>query len=443
MQIADESKVRLARALLALALLAVVADTVYRAGPRERTDLPVYLAGSREVLAGRDPLLVQSGRGWPYVYPPTAAVLLAPLTPLPLRVSAGLWCVVSIGVLGLGLSAWRGLLPLGAAASSGEGAGEGSPAPESVALAAGASAASESAAPADSGALPTDLPAQEPAPGGEVTGPRRGSCPWVWELALPCVLILLPALSGLLRGQVGPLLLGCGLLAWRDLRRGHDLRAGGLLALCAAIKLTPLFVIVGLAAARRWRAVAGAGLGLVLFLGVLPLPFLGPQRTAASLEHFGRHMILRPLSDPSDPDMTSLNTHVPRNQSLIALGVRRLSGIPKLLALGILALLVPLALCRAGWRFDLGAYALLWGLPLLIAPVAWHHHHVLAFFALALLGARRSRLLGVFALAALGHFALAPLRPYGALALGTLVVLGAAAWPARPSLVESEPTPAT
>ena len=410
--------------LATAAVGAIVADAVYRAGPRERTDLPVYLAGSREVLAGRDPLLVESSRGWPYVYPPTVAVLLAPLTPLPLRVGAGLWCLTGLLVLGAGLRAWGRLLPLG------------SPPEPKAASSAGRACPDDPASPdgAVSGSAPDPAPGNEPDPAGETIralAARLRANPWAWELGLPLVLVLLPALSALLRGQVGPLLLGCGLLAWADLRRGRDLRAGALLALCAAIKLTPLLVIAGLAAARRWRALAGATLGLVACLVLLPLPLLGPQKTVASLAHFGQHMILRPLSDPSDPDMTSLNTHVPRNQSLIALGVRRLEGAPRLLALGLLALSVPLTLLRAAWRLDLGAYALLWGLPLLIAPVAWHHHHVLAFFALALLSAQRSWVVAAFALTSLVHFVAPPLQPFGFLALGTLLALAAAADPRR------------
>jgi len=370
----------------ALVIGGVVADAVYRAGPKQRTDLPVYLAGSERVLAGADPLYARSSRGWPYVYPPTLAVLVAPLRPLPIRISAGLWCLFSLGVLAVGLRRW---------------------------------ARQELVAGAAEGGAESDQPRGPP-------DPSRVR----WELWLPLALIALPLLSGLLRGQVGAILLGLGLLAWCDLRAERDLRAGLLLALCAAIKLTPLLVIVGLCLARRWRALGGALVGLLLFLVVVPLPFLGVSGTAQALGNFGQRMILRPLRDPGGHNMTSNLTHVPQNQALTSLAGRHLEGAPKLAAFAVLGLLVLLALARAAYRLDLSSYGLLWGVPLLVAPVAWHHHHVVAFFSLALLAARRARrILALFALLAVLHFAVKGLRPYGLLAAGTLVALALSAFP--------------
>ncbi|MBL4849440.1 MAG: DUF2029 domain-containing protein [Planctomycetes bacterium] len=407
-------KRRAAIAALILALAAVVADTVYRAGPTQRTDLPVYLAGAERVMAGEDPLLATSSRDWPYVYPPTLAVLTAPLLSLPLRVSAGLWCLLSLGVMAGGVWVW--------------------------------SRQPEAALDSDGAEVAPSSPSDREAPQAQTGRPERLR----WEVWLPLLLVALPTLSALLRGQVGPILLGLGLLAWRDLHRGRDVRAGALLALCAAIKLTPLLVIAGLVLARRWRAVGGAALGLVFCLVILPLPFLGPGETASSLAHFGDHMIVRPLRDPGAMNMTSNLSHVPNNQALTSLAARHLEGAPLWLAFGALALLVVGALVRAGWRLDLTSYGLLWGVPLLVAPVAWHHHHVVAFFTLAALGARRARgVLALFAVLALLHFAVKDLRPYGLLAIGTLAVLGASVWlcdrgaPQAAPGPEPEPEPAT
>ncbi len=378
--------------MLALVIGVIVADTVYRAGPKQRTDLPVYLAGSARVLSGADPLYARSSRGWPYVYPPTLAVLIAPLRPLPIRLSAGLWCLLSLGVLALGLRRYRTQELVSGSAGVPKPPGEGS------------------------------LAAPDPPDPSRVR----------WELWLPLVLVTLPLLSGLLRGQVGAILLGLGLWAWCDLRAKRDLRAGVLLALCAAIKLTPLLVIVGLCCARRWRALGGALLGLLLFLVVLPLPFLGLRGTANTLGNFTERMILRPLQDPGGHNMTSNLTHVPQNQALTSLAGRHLEGAPKGVAFAFLGLLVLLALARTTYRLDLSSYGLLWGVPLLVAPVAWHHHHVVAFFSLALLAARRARVtLALFAVLALLHFAVKDLRPYGLLAAGTLIALVLSGLPLR------------
>ncbi|MGE0711848.1 MAG: glycosyltransferase 87 family protein [Planctomycetota bacterium] len=388
------SRPRLALGALALLLLLLGADTVYRAGPSERTDLPVYLAGARRVLAGEDPLLVESGRGWPYVYPPTLAVLLIPLTALPLRVAAGLWFLLSAAAAGLGWWAWL------AARRP-----EGSPAPPAA----------------------RDL--------------------WPW------LLVALPCTSALLRGQTGPLLLGLLLGAAACLLRKRDALAGALVALAAAIKLTPALVIVGLAAARRWRALAGAAAGLALWLALVPLPFLGARGTAAALEHFTRHMVLRPVRNPGEPDLTSRNVHVGNNQSLSSLAIRHLEGRARtltlsLLLLGAVGVALGLSLGGAGEVAPSeGAWALLVAAPLLVAPIAWHHHHVLLLPALAFLCARpersaRAALVG-FALLSLLHFAVPPLRPLGLLGLGTLwVFLCVAALSLRPGVDEGEPASA-
>ena len=139
--------------------------------------------------------------------------------------------------------------------------------------------------------------------------------------------------------------------------------------------------------------------------------------------------------------MTSNLHHVPQNQALTSLAGRHLEGAPKWIAFALLGVLVLAALARAAWRFDLSSYGLLWGVPLLVAPVAWHHHHVVACFALALLGALRARkTLALFAVLAVLHFAVKPLRPFGLLALGTLIALAVSAIP-TPAAEEEPPAP--
>ncbi len=386
----------LAVAVVTAAVLLV--SCVHRAGPSERTDLPVYLAAAHAVGAGEDPLGVTSRRGWPYVYPPTLAVGLLPLTPLPQRAAAAVWFLISLAAFVAGALATRRALG------------------------------------------------------------RQGPFAWRQD-GVPLLLVFFPTASALLRGQVGPLLLGLAGAAALCLVRRRDLTAGLLLALAAAIKLTPAWVLIGLRAAPRCRAgavsgpgaagrgggVAGGALGLVVFLVLVPLPFLGPSGTAQALEHFSRRMVLRPLLHPGDPDVTAKGVHVGNNQSLTSQVIRRLptghSGRAALLALIAAGGLASLVVCaRAGPPAGAGvtAVGLLLAAPLLVAPVAWHHHHVLLLPALWALLLARDRAdpalaraitatLALFAALSVLHFALKPARDWGLLGLATLVVYAVAA----------------
>jgi alpha-1,2-mannosyltransferase len=376
-------------ALTALALLLLGTNAVYRAGfgRKERTDLTVYLAASSRLLDGQDPVGVTNSRGWPYYYPPTLAVALVPLVPLPLPAAAAVWYAI------------------GAAA-----------------LVAGAVAARR----AVDEALPWDR----------------------WD-ALALALVTLPAASALLRGQMGPVLLGlCG-GALLLLARRRDVSAGALLGLAAALKLTPAALLLALALERRWRAVAASVASAVVCLVLLPAPFLGVAGAARSsagsvgvvLGLAGAPVDLEVPTTDGDP-VVRKNVHIPTNQSLASQVIRRLpegnlqSATVWLLIALALGASVPLAL--RGRVAATTALALLLAAPLLVAPVAWHHHHVVLLPALLLLagharqGDRAARgALAAFALLSLTHFAATPLREWGLLGWGTLavfVVVAARAW---------------
>lgn len=373
--------------LLVLLGAGVGADTIYRARPRaaggsERTDLPVYLAASRCVLDGRDPLGVESARGWPYWYPPTLAVLLIPLATLPPLWAAAAWYAGSALSLGAGALALRRTLGL------------------------------------------------------------RGA-PDRWEL-LAWLGVAIPTLSALLRGQVGPLLLGLVGIALRELQRGRQARAGVLIGLAAAIKLTPGVLLPGLVGARRWGAALACALSLVGWLVLLPAPFLGLRGAFDADLRYGRVMLLGTARDPQRvalPGRAPEPMHIATNQSLGSQVLRRTGPGPlraALLGLLGLALLPPLWLC---WRRGLepGTAGLLLGWTLIAAPVSWHHHHVLLTPALLALGLiaraavdgweRTAARVGLVACAGLGaaHFASGALRPFGLLGWGTLAALMALA----------------
>lgn len=363
-------------ALAVAAALVLGASTVYRAGlgPKERTDLPVYLAASARLLDGQDPLGATSSRGWPYYYPPTLAALPVPLVPLPPPAAAGVWFVVGVG-----------------------------------ALAAGAVAARRA---------------------------THGDRAWDRWDALALGMVALPAASALLRGQLGPVLLGlCGGGLWLVARR-RDAVAGGLLALAAALKVTPALLLVGLVVARRWRAALAALLGLVVWLVLLPASFLGPGG-ALRADAGAARVVLDLGAAPGRIDVSDdqrLDPHIATNQSLASQALRRLpprAALPVVWLLGLAALAASLPLCA---REPVTGLVLLLAAPLVAAPVAWHHHHVVllpAVLVLASLAREGDRLargaLAAFAALSLLHFAVAPLRPLGLLGWGTLAVFGAVA----------------
>ncbi|MBX3465334.1 MAG: DUF2029 domain-containing protein [Planctomycetes bacterium] len=371
--------------LVGAALLVLGVDAVYRAGlgPKERTDLPVYLAASRRLLDGRDPLGATSARGWPYYYPPTLAAALVPLTPLPLPLAAAAWFAVGAAALVLGAAAARRAID---------------------------------------------------------------DAPWDRWDALAAALIALPAASGLLRGQVGPLLLALCAGGALALARGREGLAGALLALATAIKVVPGALLLALPLARRWRATAAAAVGLIVCLLLVPAPFLGLGGAARACLGAGG-VVLGLTADPGRIDVPDgpRDPHIPTNQSLASQAIRRLppaGGAAAVAVLGLATLAPGLVLAARGRQTE--GLALLLAAPLLAAPVAWHHHHVVLLPALLLVardgraGDRWARgALAAFAALSLLHFAVTPLRPLGLLGWGTLAVVAAlvrGAWGTRVSL---------
>lgn len=385
---------RRSRTWLAAGLLGVLllgADAVYRAGPRHRSDLPVYLAGARAVLRGEDPVeVVSPERGWRYYYPPTLATLLVPMATWPLQVAAAAWFAASAAALAGGALAARRAL--------------------------------------------------------------EREAPWDRRDAAGLLLAALPAGSALLRGQLGPLLLGLAGGALLALARRREARAGALVGLAAAIKLVPGLLLAGLLLGRRWRAAAAALVVAAAATLLLPAPFLGLEGAARSTAHSLEILVVRTAEDPDHlrPGEVDLDPHIDRNQSLSSQVVRRtVAGPARTLLLGALGLVVlGAALAPALRRADPAgpeSLALWLAAPLLLAPVAWHHHHVLLAPVGLALGARGRRgergadlaLAAALVLSTL-HFAVDPLRGLGLLGWGTLVaVVGLAAVAVEPSVQET------
>jgi hypothetical protein len=113
-----------------------------------------------------------------------------------------------------------------------------------------------------------------------------------WAKALAVLLSLRPIIGDLTHGNVNLFILflvAAGLHAYSNRR---DARAGLLLALAIACKVTPALFLPYFAWKRSWRALAGCGAGLVLFLGLVPACFLGVRENNELLGSWLRHMVL-------------------------------------------------------------------------------------------------------------------------------------------------------
>jgi hypothetical protein len=384
------------RAIVIVAVVLVVAlgwNAAYRAGlgrdpaKRPRTDFLAYEAGADELASGRSPFGAKDSLGLAYVYPPAIAIVVLPLRPLG-RAAPIAWYALSVAVFAAGVASLRRAL-------------------------------------ARDGAL------SRPA----------------LELGVPLALVALPLASGLLRGQVGPVLAGLVALGAADVARGREVRGGAWLGAAAALKATPALAVVALALDRRWRALAGALAAAALLLGVGPALFLGPRGAVAANVDFVENMGLRYARDPGsagfgegarDYDVLEKGDSQSIPASLWRAGLGRSPAFgPVVLALTAAvaaASLVPSARRPRGPLAVVAALGVAAAAPLLVSPVAWHHHHVVLLTAVAAVASDAARgrrgvwpwLAGAFALVVL-HFAFEPLRPLGLLAPATAVVLVLAA----------------
>jgi len=325
---------------------------------RRMTDLPCYLRGAWAVRAGADIYQITDDNNWHYNYPPLLAILLVPLADppagadragtIPYPITVALWYVFSIGCIAL---------------------------------------ASHSLASA----------LERQAGGEETVQYGRGSRRW-WALRLIPVLACLPPLAhSLMRGQVNPLVLAllCGMIA--ALLRGRSMRAGLFLAGAACIKVYPLFLLVYPVWRRDGRFLAGAALGLVLGLGLVPAVVLGPSRTADCYAEYFRVTLMPGIGAGEDRSRAHELTKLAAtdSQSLLAAlhnglhpnrFLRPEDPSPTLrhIQFATCALMTLVTLLAAGWRQPLAgpALPLFFGalilVMLLTAPVCHLHYFSLA-----------------------------------------------------------------
>ena len=317
-----------------LALTAAVVVTRWATQTGSLIDTVVFRAAAHAVLQGQSPYHLRTEV--PFVYPPAAAfaVLLAAAGPS-VHIAATIWAGVSLAALArttwiLVAAAWPAL---------------------------------------DRGATATR------------------TC---GVFAVACALE--PTRIVLSFGQVGLLLL------WLTVEglggQPSRTRRTWLVGLAAAIKLTPTVVLLGLAAAGRWRSARWGALGaLTAFVAAAVVA------PAAVRDYLGgAWRLARDVN--AAPDVL--------NHSLI--GVSAFLGLPAWtgLLLAASALVAGVTLTALLWRRgdELAGVATVLVTGLLASPVSWGHHWVAAFPALVLvlreLGGRRRGAAALLAVALLG-----------------------------------------
>jgi Glycosyltransferase family 87 len=220
------------------------------------------------------------------------------------------------------------------------------------------------------------------------------------SLAILALVSWQPVLATVRDGQVSVLVGGLLVLAWADLRRGRDSRAGALIGAAAALKLYPLLLLV-LLALRRSRA-CGAAAAVIACAVALSAVVLGPDtwiQYAASARTVAW----------SFADVPYNLALLPRLRGVVAASVAGIAyPIAAASALGATLLMVTRGGAAAPLirTFDV-EFAALATLALLLSPVAWHHYVFMLALPLVILiadawaGGRRAPLVGALALAAI------------------------------------------
>jgi hypothetical protein len=259
---------RIFYAFLALCVIVLGVIAVYRAAFNsiERTDYTVYIAAGRALLDHQDIYLAENARGWRYVYPPPFAILLAPLTQMPLAWGALLWYLLTVAAIGA------------------------------------------------SAVMPAALLGDTP---------LRDKPHLVYGLPLLSVITLL--ISGILRSQASPFMFFFMIATFYFHLKNRPIAAGFSLACAALLKVFPLALIVYFIMRRQWRAVLATLAALALLGIVLPSLYWGWQfnldQIARWIDVVGHPAMMQNTDRAQASSLYGqlLNTAKPRNQSLEAL----------------------------------------------------------------------------------------------------------------------------
>jgi hypothetical protein len=151
------------------------------------------------------------------------------------------------------------------------------------------------------------------------TGQRDKINPWL--SLIPSLLVIVYIWSSYHLGQPNLVLLALMVGAFVGLRANHEVVAGGLIAVAAAIKAFPVLAIVYLVYRRYWTAAGSLIATLVFLLLILPAPFRGFERAWHDLEKWSAGMLK--YSDVT-VGQRPMRSYTWKNQSLVGVSNRLL-----------------------------------------------------------------------------------------------------------------------
>lgn len=175
--------------------------------------------------------------------------------------------------------------------------------------------------------------------------------------------------------QVNGLLLLAFILAWRDLERNRDTRAGILLGITAALKLFPIFLVIPLIRRRRVRALVSTAITVIAVFAVGAIAF-GSQATFSAFRRASQGNYETWAAAPQSISLTSLPVRVISPQRWL----HPTREIPTYaIGLGlVLAAMCLYAAVRSSASVTRDVYwaAVPW--MIFASPLAWPHYLVLA-----------------------------------------------------------------
>ena len=150
-------------------------------------------------------------------------------------------------------------------------------------------------------------------------GDRGPTSPWLY--LIPSLIVIVYIWSSYHLGQPNLVLLALMLGSFVALRAKHELVAGGLIAIAAAIKAFPVLAIVYLVYRHYWKAAISLVATLVFLLLVLPAPFRGLKGGWRDLEKWSAGMLKYSEVSVGQRPMRSYTW---KNQSLVGVTNRLL-----------------------------------------------------------------------------------------------------------------------
>jgi hypothetical protein len=155
-------------------------------------------------------------------------------------------------------------------------------------------------------------------------GPRVRRHPAV--VIVPSLSIIVLVYNIYLLGQPNLLLLALLLGSFASLRLGRQIGAGALLATAAAIKAFPILAIGYLIYRRLWTATAATLVVLAAWVLIAPLPFRTPAQTVDDLVVWSRGMVF--TYNSHGIAQRPFRSYSYKNQSIMALAHRLLRDVP-------------------------------------------------------------------------------------------------------------------